>query len=233
MSVLRSFTLLAAFACVAAPAMAQTEERLALHAGDAVQVQMLRDTSWKEADLVDIGGCTLVKLDSERDAEGFIARGFASVAALRVVDASGRWHQLGATQLAELRACGPGGRPPAPIAPDCGPATDLARGYVVGMIAGIQHRGPTGQPTDELIGVGEQEVSPVTSRALCQEILMASSHIVADADTIPLIGVMRVGAAGYVVARLGSSTDANGHRWVTTIYLDADLVVRVRQDQRL
>lgn len=233
MSAMRSLALLAAFACFAAPAVAQTEERLTLHTGDAVQVQMVRDTSWKEAGLVDIGGCTLVRLESERDAEGFIARGFAGVAALRVADASHRWHQLGATQLAELRACGPGGSPPAPIAPDCGPASDLARGYVVGMVAGVQRRGPTGQPTDELIGVGEQEVSPVTSGSLCQEILMASSHIVADADTIPLIGIMRVGGAGYVVARLGSSTDAAGRKWVTTIYLDADLVVRVRQDQRL
>ena len=233
MNALRSFTLLAALVCVAAPAVAQTEERLTLHAGDAVQVQMVRDTSWKEADLVDIGGCTLVTLDSDRDAEGFVARGFAGVAALRVIDASRRWHQLGAAQLAELRACGPDGRLQAAIAPDCGPSTDLARSYVVGMIAGVQHRGPTGQPTDDLIGVAEGEVTPVTSISLCQEILMASSHIVADADTIPLIGIMRAGAAGYVIARLGTSTDADGHRWVTTIYLDADLVVRVRQDQRL
>lgn len=221
----------------AAPAaMAQAPERLTLTTGLAVQVQVPGDTTWQEADLVEVGGCTAVTIAVvDRRDDGFVARPFAGIAALRVIDNARRWHQLGAGQLAELRACQVGIGPVRAIAAECGADPELARGNVFGVLAGIRSRGATGQPTDDLIGVNDSEVTAVDGAARCRDILAHATPIAPDADTIPLSGIMQVGSAGFMIVRFPAPLPPGtaGARWATTIFLDTDLVVRTRIDQRL
>lgn len=218
---------------VAAPSGAQSEERLALVRGDPVQVQLPRDTTWHEADIVEVGSCAMVALATERSDSGFFAKPFGGVAALRQMDREGRWHGLGATQLRELRGCTPGMPREAAVPAECGTRSDLARRHTLDMLAGIRHRGATGNPTDELIGVAEVELEPVTNVALCHDLLRKVAQIVPDAMSVPFEGIIQVGGAGYIVSRSPLVDDPDSDGWITTVYLDTELMVRVSIETKI
>ena len=217
--------LLHALILVAAPLAAQTEERLDLELGTPVQVQMRSDTSWREADIVMVGTCRMVALAGARSDTGFAASSFAGVTALRVIDASRRWHLLGGAQLAELRGCSAPGGGAAPTDQACGADPERARAGVAGFLYGMNARGPTGTPWDNYLGYGRNDLIPEREGAACQRILAALSAARASqpADTLPLVGILRMGDQGFVVYRATSMDGAHGRPEMSQALLGARL----------
>lgn len=208
----------------------QSAPPFTLNGGDPVQVRLTGDTAWREADITIVGPCLTFTFESDKDAEGgFRARSFRGATAVRRVDRSGLWHSPSAQEWQELQGCrvASGAAPLAPPS-ECGPRPDLARQHTLEMLASIRRMNSTGQPSDDLRGVKDGQVSPVMSASLCRDLLGKMALDMPSTDTIPFEGIMDLGGLGYVVSHSPLVRDPNAKGWITTTYLDAEhMLVRV------
>lgn len=111
----------------------------------------------------------------------------------------------------------------------CGSRTQEALGYANGAIEGIKLRGPSGRPSDELLGIELRELSPTMDGSRCVELLFKTSLVVPEADSIPLLGIINVGRSWYVIVRVAEPAPGSSKRWVSFYYLDSEFVLRMSQ----
>ena len=228
----RSLPLLAALACVAAPAAAQSTANLPrLSGGVPIRVKWRGDTTWHESSVawMDRAGevCLGAKLPPPDPADdGFILRLFSSATAIAVRDARANWVELPESELHELQSCGlvlsmTAAPMPGP-ATGCGTAPEVGRAAISGSLYGMRMNPDPDSPWARFIGYGTADIIPLTDAAACQRILSAltAARSGAPLDTLALAGVFRLGDLGFVVVR--SAPTWNGANSSFGL-LDADL----------
>ena len=231
----RPFMLLAALACLAAPAAAQSTANLPrLSGGEPIRVKWRGDTTWHESSVasMDRAGevCLGAKLPPPDPADdGFILRLFSAATAIAVRDAHANWVELSEPELRELRSCGllqsmTAAPSPGP-APDCGGAPETARGAVSGALYGMRANPDPGSPWAPFVGYEMAEIAPVQDAATCQRILSAltTARPGSSADTLPLAGILRLGDRGFVVYRSTGGQGASGRIESSQALLDGEL----------
>jgi len=103
-------------------------------------------------------------------------------------------------------------------ADSCGSNPQVARFTVLGRIQGLSMDANPESPWFFVIGVPRDSVVAVTAWGLCLPVVTAALNAASTADTLPLQGVIRLGARGFVVVR-GRPPTPEGRMFSTSVAL--------------